>query len=46
MITSPTNRGLMIFFLGVLAIYSAYIGDKNTLSMIVVAFIALLKADE
>jgi hypothetical protein len=46
MVSSPTNKALMIFFLGVLACYAAWIGDKTTLAMIAGAFIALLKQED
>ncbi len=45
MITSPTNKAMLIMFLGTLAVYAAWTGDETTLAMIAGAFIALLKAD-
>ena len=45
MIQSPTNKALLIMFLGVIACYAAWTGDKTTLAMIAGAFIALLRQD-
>jgi hypothetical protein len=46
MIKSPTNKALLIMFLGALALYAAWTGDKTTLAMIAGAFIALLKQED
>ena len=45
MIETPTNKALLIMFLGTIAIYAAWTGDQTTLAMIAGAFIALLRAD-
>ena len=42
----PTNKGLIIFFLGVLALYAAYIKDTTTVSLIAGGFIALLRQED
>jgi len=45
-IKTPQNKTILILALTAIAFYSAFVGDKTTLSMVAGAFIALLKQDE